>query len=232
VDEGTVFLLIFFGGIFIVIVGIPLLFVYIVDKNREGRWKSALNQAALQYGLRQIPEAELPSVTTRAQSLLQIPEDATLSLPLYLRVSGYDALFYQWFCEATTGIGLSIFDVVHRPTVHNHAYVVLGPRAPSLCVLPKRWFGKPADPIGFPEDPTFSEAFWTLGTDGASVRRYVGPDLRQFLSAEAQGEGCRFHAGPEGVALIRKGHASESELAQMKTTLERLAALAEAAARR
>ena len=151
---------------------------------------------------------------------------------LSFRVGGRDAFLYEWVYQTLTSEG--------RDTLEQVAYIVLGPGAPYLRTTPKRFFGEPSNPIEFPEDPAFSNAFWVDGPDKAAIRRYLGLELRQFLLS--LGKGRRFHAGPEGVALVRGTHltghhqaggrASTAEVDEARTILKRLAALAEAAARR
>jgi hypothetical protein len=230
-DELTGFFVVIGLIIFVILVLPPFVLgfiLYVASEDREHRRIQMTAESALQQGLRPIPDSEGPSITKRVFPLLQRseherPADEAHGPTFHLKVAGRDTLYYEWSCMWRPGERL----------VRYRAYIVLGPVVPILCVLSKRWsVEKPADPIYLPEDPAFSEAFWILGNDQASVPRFLGPELRQFLLAEARGKGCRFHAGPEGVALIRKGRASESELAQMKATLERLAGLAEAAAKR
>jgi hypothetical protein len=127
----------------------------------------------------------------------------------------------------------------YGPTGHGHnyqrAYVVLGAGAPFLRAMPRgilslreRLDGyRPASPISFPQDRSFSEAFWVEGTDESAIRCFLEPQLRAFLLAHARG--WRFNAGPEGVALVHRGRTPRAEMSRAALILERLASATETA---
>ncbi len=228
-----------FGWLFAFLLFIIIGVIYLRRgrKNGERQHDTEVAHVAQQQGLHLVRERELPSITKRVHSLLQPPMYGDVLAEkagpvLFFRVGGRDTFLYEWVYQTLTSAG--------RDTLEQVAYIVLGPGAPYLRATPKRLFAEPSDPIEFPEDPDFSKTFWVEGPDKAAIRRYLGPEFRQFLLT--LGRGRRFHAGPEGVALARLPHltghhqagfrASTDEVYEARTILERLAALAEAAGRR
>lgn len=132
---------------------------------------------------------------------------------------------------ATTGSGLGFAGSGRN---YQRAYVVLGPGAPFLRVMPRgiRGLGERLDhqpwrPIEFPQDRSFSRAFWVEGGDEGAIRSYLEPGRRRFLLRHARG--WRFNAGPEGVALLRRGRTPRGEWPRVALILERLATAVEAA---
>lgn len=195
-------------------------------ERRQRRHTTDLAQAMLRQGFQPVPDV-LP-VIRRLQRLLQpldyLAENEKGGSAFSRRVGGRDAYFIEWSYDSPGGHHGNSFQVDQR------AYVVLGPGAPYLRALPKVVFGKSASPIVISDDRAFSKTFWVEGTDREAIRRYLGPEVRRFLLA--QGNPWRFHAGPEGVALMCRGRAPRRESARIRATLERLATLTEAAARR
>lgn len=193
---------------------------------REPERTAAVAEVALRLGLCQV--ADLPRVTARVRELLQPPDDVVgvvnekPELAFTFNVGKHDAFLYEWSYGLRAG--------EYSAHVYQRAYVMLGYGAPHLRAVPTALYGKPAKPIEFPEDRTFAKRFWVEGADVGAVRHYLRPGLRRFLLA--QGGGWRFHAGPEGVALIARGRTRPAEVAQVRLILERLAAVAEDWARR
>ena len=102
--------------------------------------------------------------------------------------------------------------------------------------MPKSFFGRPADPIDFSDDPHFSGTFWVEGTRKEAVRGYLGPELRRFLAAQGQAWG--FLAAPEGVALVRRIGSQDTRIrlpidtrSETVALFEQLATATQAAAR-
>ena len=219
------------GGIvaqLIVVFILPMLFIVFLMR-KERKKKKAVVETTSQIGLRPVPD--LLTVTGRVFTLLQPLAHEKPEMAFPLSVGGHDAFLYEWWSatgDVQAGYGAH--------TIHyHHAYIVLGPGAPYLRVTPKGLFPNPADEFGGPdigtaEDPDFYKTFRVQGTDEGDIRRYLGGELRRFLLA--QGTGCRFHAGPEGVALVLGGRMHSTEAHHVKGMLEGLATVTESAARR
>ncbi|MBI2458847.1 MAG: hypothetical protein HYV46_22295 [candidate division NC10 bacterium] len=206
---------------------ILLMGLWMVSYERRQRRRTAdLAQAMQRQGFQPVPDAV--QTLRRVQPLLHpldyLSENEKGGSAFSWNVGGRDAFFLEWSYDSPGGLHGSSFQVDQR------AYVTLGPGAPYLRALPKVIFGKPASPIGIDEDRAFSRTFWVEGTDREAIRRYLGPELREFLVV--RGNPWRFHAGPEGVALVCRGRASSAETSRIRATLERLATVTEAAARR
>ena len=193
-------------------------------------------ETAMEQGFALVPECEIPSVAKRVHALLQPPVIGHWARegigPVYSgTIGGRDVFLYRWVHVTLTN--------PHRPRTarisgsHRQlAYIVLGFPAPYIRTWPKAAFGEPAGAIDFPEDPAFSRAFWVEGPAKANVCLYLGPEMREFLLS--MGAYWRFHAGPEGVALVLYSEKAEdpTSVAEMRAIFERLVALAEDAARR
>lgn len=205
-------------------------------------------------GLYPIGESEIRLAASQAHALLQPPfwgiEEQKYIGPVFsFRIGGHDAYLYEWVYYSPTTEGWT--------TIEQHAYIVLGLATPYLRLAPKRVFGKPANTIDFPDDRAFSKAFWVEGTDEVAVRRFLGPDLRKFLLSlfkqwrrdlrwrewrerlsGPSGDtswpmsAWRFHAGPEGVALVLGSRTGSAEAHHIRAMFERLVTVTEAAARR
>jgi hypothetical protein len=195
-------------------------------ERRRRRHTADLTQALLRQGFR--PLANYLPVLRRLQPLLHpldyLSENEQSGSAFSCGVGSRDALFLAWAYDSPGGHHGSSFQVDQR------AYILLGPGAPHLRALPKVIFGKSASPIHMDDDPAFSRTFWVEGADREAIRRYLGPDLRRFLLA--RGAPWRFHAGPEGVALLCRGRTPSREAFRIRATLEQMAILTEAAARR
>jgi hypothetical protein len=193
---------------------------------RQERHAADLAQAMLRQGFQSVPDV-LP-VIRRLQRLLQpldyLSENEKGGWAFSSRIGGCDAFFIEWSYDSPGGHHGSSFQVDQR------AYILLGQGAPYLRAFPKVIFGKSATPIEIGDDRAFSRTYWVEGTDREAVRRYLGLELRRFLLA--RGSPWRLHVGPEGVALLCRGRAPGREASRIRATLEQLATLTEAAARR
>lgn len=193
-------------------------------------------ESAVEQGFTLVPDVEIPTVAKRVRALLQPPVIGHWARegigPVFSgRIGGRDVFLYRWTYTtlmnprrtSTSRIG---------STARQLAYIVLGLPAPYIRTWPKAAFGEPAGAIDFPEDPPFSRAFWVEGPAKGNVRLYLSPALRTFLLS--MGAYWRFHAGPEGVALVLYSEKAEdpTSVAEMRAIFERLVALAEDAARR
>ncbi len=207
----------------LVIVGIYTVAYIVTYERRQHRSETDFRRAMLRQGLLLAPD--LSSVTSRVYTLLEPLGPDRPEVAFSFSVGGREAFLYEWRTTYWAG------------DEYWHAYVILGPGAPSLRVMSKAFLGKPPHPIEFAEDRRFSKAFWVEGTETGATRVYLGPALRRFLLA--QGKEWGFLGGPEGVALVRHIGGVETrqrlpapEASETAAIFERLAAVTEAAARR
>jgi len=219
-------------GLFAVLT-VLLLPVALYVERRERRYRAAVGQGRVRQGFLPVPDVR--SVFERVRELLELsgePVDDRSGLAFALHVGGRDGFYVDWACSVPSpGEGPSWLVV--------HAYIVLAPGPPRLHVGPKGVFGKPADRIDFPKDPRFSKAFWVQGQDEGACRRFLGPELRQFLLAMNAREPWALNVGPEGVVLLRGpvwwdqtrqpqgGRTPTAEVSQLRKNLERLMAATE-----
>jgi hypothetical protein len=216
-------------------------------------FRETITKAFRGTGLYPIGEPEIRLVASQAHALLQPPfwgieEQKKIGPVFSFRIGRHDAFLYEWVYYSPTTEGWT--------TIEQHAYIVFGLATPYLRLASKRVFGKPANTIDFPDDRAFSKAFWIEGTDEVAVRRFLGPELRQFLLSLLKEwsrdlrwrewrerlsgpsgdtswsmSAWRFHAGPEGVALVLGSRTDSTEAHHVKAMFERLVTVTEAAAR-